>query len=171
MSTDRCELGWRGRGVLLLDAQACRTIEGGEPGEPIRSFGRALYFETGDKMSSIETDHISPEKVLQSRINAYVIDAATGQIFLNPPAERSLIRNKQLGMMLGDWLLVEFPADRRASLQKVGAKYQPVITTTKPFEVLVNMRTGKWSIGNSPALTQAINQQQLRDKIMQFYFK
>lgn len=132
---------------------------------------RELYFETGDKVSYIETDHISPEKVLGARIFAYEMDSKTGKIFLNENGQTSLIQNKQLGIMSGDWLLVQFPTEMVTKMKLIDHKVALVGEKVPSFDVLVNMRTGQWSVGYSPLLSTRAQLTMLQDKLMHFYSK
>lgn len=129
---------------------------------------RALFMETGDSMTEIQTDHIYVEQVLKGKIGLYRINRQNGFLYMDPLAAAAIIKNKQLGVLQGDWLLVRYPARQQLLFDKhVPSK---LITTTVPaFYVLANVRTGNWTIGLETPLAQAAPVAELLAKLKDFY--
>ena len=63
-----------------------------------KSSSRPFFMETGDSMSTIETDHIYIEKVIKHQIGIYGINPTNGLLTMNPLATHSIIR-------ANNWLL------------------------------------------------------------------
>lgn len=103
---------------------------------------RIFFMETGDSLSAIETDKIYIEKVIRHQIGIYEINPATGLLSMNPLASQSIIRNKQLAIWSGEWILAYYPATKRDK------KIIPA------YYILANVKTGKWLVENESGLNR-----------------
>ena len=134
---------------------------------------RPLYIETGDKISEIETDKIVVDKVLKKRIQYYQMDKH-GLLHLIAAAETSLISNKQRAILWDNWLLARYPAEEREKLVPI-VPGKPALKfstyTTKPYYVLVNLKTEQWTIGLSSSFAKTAPTRQLMKKLHDFYGK
>lgn len=149
-------LDWLDLPAMQADGVALRKVMQDVSYQP-----RSLFMETGDSISEIETDHIYVEKVLKHEIGIYRIDPHNGLLSMDDQAERGMIRNKQLAVMQGDWLLVHHPA----RLEKKPARS----TVLPPYYVLANLKTGKWTIGLDTAFAKQAPMDNLLNKLKTFY--
>lgn len=131
---------------------------------------RAIFMETGDSLSEIETDHIYVEKVIKHEIGIYTVDPVKGLLYMSPEAEASLIHNKQRGILLGDWLLVRYPPRMAVKLVtgKEG-KAEFARETVPAFYVLANVRTGQWTIGLDTPFARSAPVKDLLRRLQGFY--
>ena len=153
---------WSADGVSLLPLFAKNTHEALKP--------KPIFIETGDSIEEIETDKIEVDKVLKHRLGAYRIRSNDGLIFLNPTAEKSLIKNKQRAVLLGDWLLAKYPEQKRLRLTptKNGLmEMEPYVI--EPYYVLMNLKTKKWTIGLSSAFAKTAPATALLNTLTEFY--
>lgn len=118
---------------------------------------RAFYLETGDSLSEIETDHIYIEKVIKHQIGIYTIDPQKGLLMMDALAEQAILKNKQLAILRGDWLLAHFPPKLEKKWVTSQSSHKVMKSSIVPaYFVLVNVKTGQWTIGlASPFAKQA----------------
>lgn len=133
-----------------------------------------FFIETGDKVAEMETNHIFIEKVLKHTVSAYRLDKENGLLVLIPEAEKSLIANKQHAILSGDWLLAHYPAEMRYQLKPIvpNKKNQPVpLMPVKidPYFVLVNLKTGKWTVDLSSSFAKKAPIAKLMTQLKTFY--
>ncbi len=137
------------------------------------SKSRPLFMETGDSMTEIETDHIYIEKVIKHEIGIYHIDPTRGLLVMDPKAEQSIVKNKQLAVLMGDWMLAHYPAHMQAKLvtsKKPGsAQPQSEASMVPPYYVLANLKTGKWTIGVTSDFAKTAPLEELMRKLKDFY--
>lgn len=132
---------------------------------------RPFFMETGDKIAEIETNNIQAEKVVMRMAHAYHVDANDGLLQLNPAAAQGMIAAKQLAVRSGDWLLAYYPASTRAGLVRDASGSKLVIKeqTTRPYFVLVNLRTDEWTIGLDSPWGRQAPRMALLSKLKNFY--
>jgi arylsulfatase A-like enzyme len=118
---------------------------------------RPLFLETGDSFSEIETDHIYLEKVIRHEIGVYGINPLNGQLVMNPVAAQSMIKNKQLGVMWGDWILARYPVSKQKK------------HIVPPYFILANMKTGEWTVGLDSAFASKAPTRELMGLLKNFY--
>jgi len=134
---------------------------------------RPLFMETGDRVAEAEGSHINIQNVLGKRISAYSINLNNGLLTLNAAFEQSILKNKQRAMLMGDWLLAHYPRETRLGFVPVSPA-KPDQLTLKPYDigpyfVLVNVRTGKWTIGLSSPFAKSAPLAILLREFNQFY--
>ena len=141
-----------------------KNVDGVSLKNPEKIPARPMMLETGDSLSEIQTDHIYVEKVIKREIGIYRI-SHDGLLSMNPRAEKSLILNKQRAVLYGDWLLARYPARLRKSLvnNKMDSK------VIQAFFVLVNRKTGQWTIGLDNAFAKTAPVRELLAKLKVFY--
>lgn len=142
----------------------------GENATPIAS--RPLYLETGDSMTEIETDHIYIEKVIKHQIGIYTVNPNDGLLMIDPPAAEAIIKNKQLAVMQGDWMLAHFPARKERKMQLSGKTKKQLVPQNiiyPPYFVLANLKTRQWTIGLDSSLARQAPAQLLLAKLKGFY--
>lgn len=134
---------------------------------------RMLFLETGDSMTEIETDHIYVEKVIKHQIGIYTIDPVSGLLMMSVPAEQSIIRNKQLAILWNGWMLAHYPARIEIKLVKKKVKQELRLvrrrTILPPYYVLVNLETGRWTVGLSTPLAKEAPTLDLHRRLTAFY--
>jgi len=114
-----------------------------------------FFMETGESLAEIETDHIYIEKVLKQQIGIYRIDPESGRLYISAKAADSINKNKQYAVLHGDWLLVHYPLRMQPRLVMIkgkGSVMQMAIKVfpVKPYFILANLRTGRWTIEMPP---------------------
>lgn len=136
-----------------------------------RTSRRALFMETGDSLSEIETDHIYVEKVLKKEIGIYQIDPKNGLLSMSPKAEDSLIKNKQFSIMLGNWLFASYPGSLQLTLAPDPATKKMVFKANPipPYFVLVNLKTGQWTLDLNSSFANTAPLRELIQQFKQFY--
>ncbi len=116
------------------------------------ALARVLFIETADTLGDIETDKIQVDQVVNKSLIAYQIDQQTGLLFLKPIAAKYLLKNKQRAIIMGDWLLARYPARHRNKIIPTAPHSKEVKLksyTIDAYHVLINLKTGKWTIGTS----------------------
>lgn len=126
---------------------------------------RALFIETGDKLSEIETDNIQVENVVKKKISVYRIDTQSGLLSINPEEEKKIIAAKQRAILLDDWLLAYFPL----TFQTAWLNQALTLITIKPYFVLVNIHSGKWTLDLSSPFAQSAPLAKLKARLQNFY--
>jgi len=134
---------------------------------PPPSRPRPLFFETGDSLSEIETDHIAVEKVVQHKIGIYRIHTLTAMLSITPSAERSILNNKQRAVLLGDWLLARYPAHWQT--QWSAAQPSPTRSLLPAYFVIVHIPTQQWTIGLTSPFAKTAPLVDLLREFNQFY--
>lgn len=137
-----------------------------------KPISRPLYLETGFTISVIESKNIFINQVIHNAIGAYDVNPTNGLLVMKPEIEKSLSSSKQRAVLWDDWLLAHYPARTRVKLSiAANKKSQPIFThyTTPPYYVLVNVKTGKWTIGVSDRFSAQAPTQQLLKLFNQFY--
>jgi len=136
-------------------------------------FSRSLFLETGDRLTEIETDHIYLEKVVAKKIGIYHVDPITGLLTMDRIAEKSIIANKQRAIIAGDWLLAHYPtATHEKLVPKSTSKGQDLVLktfTTPAYYVLVNLKSGQWTIGLDTPFAKTAPVVSLKKKLHDFY--
>ncbi len=156
----------RGDGISLRDELLDQKMG--------KSLPRALFLESGDSLTEIETDHIYIEKVLKHEIGIYRINPTNGLLMMDPKAEQSIIKNKQLAVLWGDWLLARYPA---LVLTKFKIVKKPDSTTqfipqsyvSPSYFLLANLKSGQWTVGLSSSLAKTAPVEGLMRKLKDFY--
>jgi arylsulfatase A-like enzyme len=132
---------------------------------------RPLFFETSFTIEEIEKEGISVDKVLAKTVQLYRMDPKTGLIFIKKDAEQSMDKNKQEAIMQGDWLLAQYPESIRTELShntnSVDSSYQ--IHAEPPYMVLVNLKTGQWTMELDNAFAKTAPLKSLKDQLYTFY--
>jgi len=141
------------------------SLTGMMAGKNQKATPRAFFLETGDSLTEIETDHIYIEKVIAKKIGIYRIDPQTTLLIMDPKAEKSINVNKQRAVILGDWLLAHYPASMHDKL--VNKKIKSVMIP--PYYVLVNMKTGQWTIDLNTPFAKTAPKAILLNKLKTFY--
>lgn len=129
---------------------------------------RPFFIETGDSLTEIETDHIDMMKVMQKKIGIYQVNPTTGLLSMSDPAEKSLINNKQRAVLSGDWLLARYPAGIRSKIN-ASTKWKLVDEVVPPFFVLINMKTGKWTLELKSDFAKKAPVKAMQAQLKQFY--
>lgn len=118
---------------------------------PTKNTNRDLFLENGYTTPEIAAVNISLNKVLQSSMQSVQFEPTTGLLFINAAAQKSLLKNKQRAIMVGDWLLARYPDVYRQSTASNPATF-----------ILVNIRNRKWTADlNSNFAAQAPLKQML----------
>ena len=129
---------------------------------------RSFYLETGYSLPAIETNDINENKVIHHAIGFYALNPRAGLIFVKPLSQKLMIRNKQRAILMNDWLLAYYPASEQSKLifQKV-----PVIKNSivPAYFVLLNIKTGRWTIGLDSAFAKKAPLNVLLKEFYQFY--
>ena len=123
----------------------------------INNHPRPYFIETGSSVGSIETNNIEVEKVVKQEVGVYQVNPISGLLMVNPEAEKSVIENKQQALLLGDYLLAHYPSRKQTRLipsanNKNQLEFQ--VYDTEPYFVVINIKTGQWSIGLSSAFAK-----------------
>jgi arylsulfatase A-like enzyme len=134
---------------------------------------RSLFFETGDRIAETENNKIFIDQVLKHAIGAYRIDMHSGALVLDSMAEKSLIRSKQRAIIWRGWLLVRYPADvgYKMVADSSGKNKKMIFkgTLLKPYYVLVNLKTGLWTVELNSPLANTSPLQELMRQFKLFY--
>ncbi|MCK4608532.1 MAG: sulfatase-like hydrolase/transferase [Gammaproteobacteria bacterium] len=133
---------------------------------------RALFFETGIWMPLISIDELKQgtgTQYLNQRLNTlYGYDKKQQLIILKPASIKKLLKSKQRGILYGDWFLARYPKGDNITSTIVPKQYplthhcdlaKPTddnekgklacytfTTVAKPYYVLVNTKTGAWTM-------------------------
>lgn len=134
---------------------------------------RTFFIETGDKVAETESNKIHIEKVIQRTAAAYRIDPNSGLLVLVPVAEKSIIENKQRAILWRDWLLARYPAETRYIIEPIaGVRNKKQLFTPKrvpPYMVLVNLKTGFWTVDMSSPFAKKAPIAELTRQFKAFY--
>jgi arylsulfatase A-like enzyme len=127
---------------------------------------RPFYIETGDKIEATETKDIDQAKVLSEGVSGYRIDLHNGLVVLTSNTLAKIIRAKQRAVIWKGWILAKYPETEVFDLvpnKKVGTKMLP------PYYILVNLKTGLWTIDFSSPLAKSAPVAELKQKLKEFY--
>jgi hypothetical protein len=145
------------------------------PTQKTKRLRRALFFETGDRIAETESNKIFIEQVLKRAIGAYRIDANSGALILDSTAEKSLILSKQRSIMWDDWLLMRYPDEQGYKVVSASpGKNKKMVfigTNIKPYYVLVNLKTGLWTVGLTSPFARTAPLAELMGQLRLFYGK
>lgn len=131
-----------------------------------------FYFETGHSISEIQTNNIFINQVVARAIGLYRINPQNSTLFIDPRADSTINVSKERAMLLGDWYLARFPAKTQFKLKSaLQDKTQLTLTpiTMPPFFVLVELCSGKWTIGFSSSLAKRAPVDRLLQNFYAFY--
>jgi hypothetical protein len=123
-------------------------------------------------MSEIETDHIYIEKVIKREIGIYRIDANSGLLSMDPPAAESIVKNKQLAILSGDWILAHYPPRRISRFAFSQGRNQQAKLKTEivpAYFVVANIKTGEWTIDVNSPLAKTAGADALLKRLREFY--
>ena len=132
---------------------------------------RFFFIETGDTLSEIETDDIHIEKVVQRKLNVYQVNAQNGLLFINPNNEKYIIQAKQRAILQGNWMLVYYPRTIQTTFSHLSfsTKLIPTMKWMKPYYVLVDLKSGAWTMDMTLPLVQRAPIAELKLKLKGFY--
>ncbi len=133
---------------------------------------RPLFIETGYSITEIETDKISIEKTVKQSISTYQINPLTGLLYVSSATEKLINKNKQRAILMGDWLLAKYPDNLKYKLApKPGTINGLILAPVKipAFFVLVNIKTGVWTIKTPEEIRQLTTQKKLLARFNAFY--
>ncbi|HLB42896.1 MAG TPA: sulfatase-like hydrolase/transferase [Gammaproteobacteria bacterium] len=132
---------------------------------------RSFFIETGDKLSEIETDNIYIEKVLRKQINVYRVHPDSGLLFISPEDEKYIVQAKQRAVLQDGWLLAYYPMTFVTTLVRSlsSTALTPNIIFRNPYYVLVNLKSGQWTIGLSSAWAKSAPIDSLKQQLKTFY--
>ena len=128
-----------------------------------------FFIETADRLGEMETDKIDVQKVIKKMLPAYRVNLKNGLLFLDPLARQSIIATKERAVIMGDWLLAWYPPAERLRLER--NKKQPVleIIKTKPYFIVMNLKTKRWTIGFSSSFAKQAPFKMLLGQLQSFY--
>lgn len=93
-----------------------------------------------------------------------------GNIYINPIANESIIKNKQHAVILGNWLLAHYPTATKYML-KANAEHklvmQPVVMPA--HYIVMNLQTRQWTIGLTDHFAQSAPLETLKYALENFY--
>lgn len=133
---------------------------------------RVFFFESGYSMASIESGNINVNNVIHDAIGAYQINPKTGLLTLTPSAEKAIIEDKQFAILKGDWLLAHYPAKLHQTLERKPQHKSELRIKLTPFPayyVLVNIKTGQWTIGLHNTFAKSAPTHELLEKLRELY--
>lgn len=132
---------------------------------------RPIFIETGESLGEIETDKIEVEKIVQKRIHAYLLNPSNGLLYINPRAKLSILEAKQRAVIYGNWLLASYPRTQRLKLIPDGSNRGVKLAVEKidPFYVMVDLKTGVWTIDNFDKLASRQTELDLKQHLKAFY--
>src|SRR3990167_6967104 len=140
-------------------------------GEKNNLLERAFFIETGDKLAEIETDDIHFEQIVKQKIGIYRINFKNALLYINPEDEKYIIQTKQKAILRGRWLLAYYPASTYMSLQSDHSnQLVPKVQFIKPYYVLVDLKTGRWTMNLTSRWAQKAPANQLKKELKQFYW-
>lgn len=128
---------------------------------------RPLFFESSYTIPEIEQGDINVDKVLLKSMKFYQINRDTALLSIMPAAEALSIKNKQRGIIQGDWMLVFYPTSIRDRFNPNTRQMEHY--TLSAYTVLVNLRSGAWTTNLQQPLASTAPVVQLLSKINRFY--
>jgi arylsulfatase A-like enzyme len=132
---------------------------------------RPFFWESSFTLEEIEKQGISVEKVLAKTVKLYRMDPQSGLVFIKKEAEKGMEKNKQEAIVQGDWLLAQFPESARTEMIHSGAPGAAALHTriNPAYMVLVNLRTGDWTLELNNAFASTAPLKSLREQLYAFY--
>jgi arylsulfatase A-like enzyme len=133
---------------------------------------RPLFFESSFTLEEIEKEGISVDKVLAKTVKLYRMDPKSGLVFIKKEAERGMNKNKQEGIIQGNWLLAQYPESTRWELlhdNSKGINHQARIEPA--YMVLVNLKTRDWTMELDSAFAKTAPLESLKEQLYGFYGK
>jgi arylsulfatase A-like enzyme len=132
-----------------------------------------FFIETGDKVAETESNDIEVDQVLKSTIGAYHVDKQSGLLILNAGAQQSIIESKQRAVIWRDWLLARYPSEMRYQVEPFSRVTRKPIELkpkkTQPYFVLLNLKTGLWTVDMSSSFAKAAPLPELMRELKTFY--
>jgi arylsulfatase A-like enzyme len=153
----------RSDGISLLPAFANRPLASRTP--------RPFFLETTFSPEEIQKENISVNKVLQKTVQLYRV-APSGLVFIKNNAEILMNKDKQMGILQGNWLLVRYPLSHRTRLATSKSSQQNFVFETyvlPPYLVLVNLTTGKWTTEMQNPFAKASPAKNMLKELAGFY--
>jgi hypothetical protein len=132
---------------------------------------RALFLESGDSISEIETDHIFIEKVVKREIGIYQVNTKNGLLSIKPLAAASMIKNKQHAVIQGDWLLAHYPQQNKTRLAPSANNQSELVFDNyvlPDYYLLMNLKTRQWTIGLDSRFAQNAPTKKLLQQLQDF---
>ncbi len=126
-----------------------------------------FYFETSFTIPEMEHGGIQVSQVLSRTMSLYQINPDNALLSVIPAAEDVAIKNKQRSIIQGDWLLAYYPASERFKYDPESGKLERYIQ--KPYSVLMNLKTGKWTTNLQPVLAKVAPTADLIKQLNAFY--
>jgi len=132
-----------------------------------------FYFESGYKLSEIETANIQVNKVVRGAINAYEVDSQNGLLRLRPAAETAIMLDKQYAVLDGQWLFARYPVQlqNRLILPKTSRAQKLIFKQIliPEYYVLVNLQNGQWTTELNSSFAQSSPLPTLQKELIDFY--
>lgn len=97
------------------------------------NLSRELFLENGFTAPEISQAKMATANILQASISTVILDPASGLLYVNDDAARSMLKNKERALLYGDWLLA-----RRSSSKMV----------------LANIKSGQWTTEMNSSLAK-----------------
>ena len=116
----------------------------------------------------IKNTNIVENKIIHRAIGFYTINPKNGLLHVKPVAEKLITRDKQYGVLLGDWFLVKYPISKHKKLALTRATTFKIVKTPSYF-VLVNLKTKQWTIGLDTTFAKHAPTNILLKKLYGFY--
>jgi hypothetical protein len=129
------------------------------------SDARPVYFESAFGSPEILHDGIMLEHVITRNFSLFEI-SRSGMVTAIPQAEAIAISKKQRGILMGDWLLAYYPESIR---YKTVTENNFISYTAPPYAVLLNIKTGKWTLEFNNSFAKIAPLQALSNQLNQFY--
>lgn len=128
----------------------------------------AIYLETGDKVAAIEKADIAILNVVQEAIGSYDINANTGMLTLKSNLLPLLVKSKQHAIVKDGWMLARYPQGQGYIRKNPRDKFNMTHGIIPAYYVLLNLKTGQWTMDLSDSFAKGVAPGLLRD-LNQFY--
>lgn len=133
---------------------------------------KPIFLETGYSISEIETDKISVAKVIKKSSDTYKINPNNGLLYVNPLAEKAILKNKQRAILFNNWLLAKYPENISQKLTpKPDAPGRLTLVSNKipSFYVLINLNDRQWTTDLTSTLAKKAPIKELLERFNNFY--
>ncbi len=134
----------------------------------LNRFSAPVFLETGDRFTSIEKNNISVSHVVKEAIGSYNINPQTGLLTINNNLLPNLYANKQRAILVDDWLLARYPQSHGYTRTNPNNLMGLKPTIIAPYYVLLNLKTGQWTLDLSSPFAKKIAPS-LLERFMKFY--
>lgn len=133
---------------------------------------RPFFIETTFSPEEIQKENISVGDVLQKTLQFYRVVPETGLVFIKNNAETAMNKDKQFGILQGDWLLVRYPKSTRTRL--ISNNSHPEGLTFEDYQVpaylvLVNLKSGQWTTELNTSFALVSPAKTLLEQLSAFY--